>query len=240
MLDETWFWVGVSIGGGLLLGSLIGIATRRVFDNDSRRPALRQIAQPLSLFSFWLCVGGGLVAAVATASPETLRPLPSRVLEWLPNVAIAGVILIGGYALGLTIAAAVGRSVGSATGIRQRSIERTVRGGVVGGAAILAFSQLGVDTTILNVLIAAIAFGVVSALAGLAIVGGRRVAEDLAAGRALEPEIEPGDEIEVAGVMGTVERMTATHLVLVASGTRVLVPYSEARIVVVRAERDDA
>lgn len=225
MLDEPGFWVAVSIGGGLLAGAVLGLAIRRSLDRDGRRPALREIAGPLSQFAFWLSVAVGLVVALSTSSPETLSPIPARILEWLPNLAVAGVLLIVGYALGLVLSAAIGRSLGGATGVRRRSVERGARAVVVGGAGILALSQLGVDTTVLNILLGAMSFGICAALAGVAVVGGRTVSADLASGRALQSQLEVGDQIDAGDVSGAIVGLTPTHLLLEVDGRTVLVPY---------------
>ncbi len=224
-MDERWIWAGIAVGGGIALGAIVAFVLRRLLDREDRRPALREIASPLSLFAFWVLTATGMVLAVAVSSPETLRPIPRDILDWLPNVALAGLLMIGGYALGITLAATVGRAVTHASGVRQRTLERTVRTGVLGGAAILALSQLGVDTTVLNILIAGLVFGIAAALAGIAVVGGRSVAGHVAAGRTLQPSLPLGAHVRIGGIVGEVVETQIAHVLLETDDGRVLVPY---------------
>ena len=224
-MDEQWVWAGVAIAGGLLIGAIAGWFIRRFLDREDRRPAVREIASPLSVFVFWVLTATGIVLAVAVSSPETLRPLPRDILDWLPDVAVAGILLIVGYALGVTISATVGRAVARASGMRQRTLERAVRTAVFGGAVILALSQLGVDTTVLNILIAGLVFGLAAGLAGIAAVGSRSVAAHVAAGRALQPVLTVGSVVRFGDTECVVVEALIAHVALDTASGRVLVPY---------------
>ena len=140
------------------------------------------------------------------SSPENLETVPTELLAWLPRLAVAGLLLIGGYAVGLTIAAAVGRAVERVAGHRNRMLERTVRTVVLAGSLILALSQVGVDTTVVNLLIAGVVFATATVLAGISVVCGRQVAAHVAAGRVLQRVIEVGMQIEAGDVAGVVGR----------------------------------
>ena len=69
---------------------------------------------------------------------------------------------------------------------------------------VLALSQLGVDTTILSIIAAAVVFGLAGAFALLVGLGGREMGGELAAGRHLARLVRVGDHIEVNGVAGVV------------------------------------
>jgi small-conductance mechanosensitive channel len=228
-MDNKWWWAAAFITGGLLLGTLAGITARRILDRPTRRPAIRQAARPAAAFLFWLLVAAGLIAAVASASPDTLEPIPSDLLAWLPRAGIAGLILIGGFVAAAIISAGVARAAARATGNRQPLLESSTRIAVISAAAVLALTQLGVDTTILNILVAAVAFGATLALAGIAITGGRHVAQAVAAGRTLSPHLRLGDRITIGDQTGTLEQLTATHAVLtVDTGDTAIVTFGES------------
>ena len=226
-MDSKWVWAAGAVVGGVALGSIVGLVLRRVLGREGRRPAVREIASPASLFAFWLFTATGIVVAVAMSSPATLEPVPRDILNWLPNAAVAGLFLIAGYAVGLTLSAALGGALTRASGQRRRWVERLVRGVIVAGSAILALDQVGVDTTILHILIGAAAGGLAAALAGVAIMGSRHVAADVAAGRVLQRWLS-GATIESASASGAVVDLGVTHAVIVdpVSGRRRLVPYS--------------
>ncbi|MBA3267968.1 MAG: hypothetical protein H0T70_06890 [Acidimicrobiia bacterium] len=227
MIDEGWAWATVAVVAGLVIGAVAGVVTRRVLSREGRRPALREASRPASLFVFWLAAAAGIVLAVGVSSPETLRPIPRDILDWLPNVAVAGVFLIGGYVVAMTLSLAVGRAVQRVAGVRQQSIERLVLSAVLVGAVILALGQIGVDTTILNILIAGAWFGMTAATAGLTVVGGQRVASHVAAGRALRSRLQPGTRISAGELSGSVVEVHTVHVLIEdQSGVSRLIPYA--------------
>ncbi len=226
-MDSTWWLAGGLVLGGLLLGSVTAVVARRLLERPSRRQAVRQAARPAASLLFWVFLSAGLIAAVASSSPDTLRPIPSDVLAWLPRAAVAGLILIAGFVLAGAVSAAIGRVANRASGRRQPMLESASRTIVISAAGVLALTQLGVDTTILNILIAAVAFGVAAALAGIAVLGGRDIAAAVAAGRSVVEHLDVGDRVTIGGFTGVVERLTATHAVLnLDNGDRAVVVLS--------------
>ena len=224
-MNERWIWAAIAVGAGLLLGAAAAIVIRRQLSRAHRRLAAQEIAKPLSTFVFWIVFAAGVLVAVAVSSPENLETVPTELLAWLPRLAVAGLLLIGGYAVGLTIAAAVGRAVERVAGHRNRMLERTVRTVVLAGSLILALSQVGVDTTVVNLLIAGVVFATAAVLAGISVVGGRQVAAHVAAGRVLQRVIEVGMQIEAGDVAGVVAELRVAHALVDTDDGRILVPY---------------
>ena len=224
-MNERWIWAAIAVGAGVLLGAAVAIVIRRQLSRAHRRLAAQEIAKPLSTFVFWIVFAAGVLVAVAVSSPENLETVPTELLAWLPRLAVAGLLLIGGYAVGLTIAAAVGRAVERVAGHRNRMLERTVRTVVLAGSLILALSQVGVDTTVVNLLIAGVVFATATVLAGISVVGGRQVAAHVAAGRVLQRVIEVGMQIEAGDVVGVVAELRVAHALVDTDDGRLLVPY---------------
>ena len=224
-MNERWIWAAIAVGAGLLLGAAVAILIRRQLSRAHRRLAAQEIAKPLSTFVFWIVFAAGVLVAVAVSSPQHLETVPTELLAWLPRLAVAGLLLIGGYAVGLTIAAAVGRAVERVAGYRNRMLERAVRTVVLAGSLILALSQVGVDTTVVNLLIAGVVFATAAVLAGISVVGGRQVAAHVAAGRVLQRVIEVGMQIEVGDVAGVVAELRVAHVLVDTDDGRILVPY---------------
>ena len=224
-MNERWIWAAIAVGAGLLLGAVVALVIRRQLSRAHRRLAIQEIAKPLSTFAFWIVFATGVLVAVAVSSPQHLETVPTELLAWLPRLAIAGLLVIGGYAVGLTIAAAVGRAVERVSGHRNRMLERTVRTVVLMGSLILALSQVGVDTTVVNLLIAGVVFATAAVLAGISVVGGRQVAAHVAAGRVLQRVIEVGMQIEAGDVAGVVAELRVAHVLVDTDDGRILVPY---------------
>ena len=225
-MSNDWIAAVVALGGGIVLGALVGFSARRLLGR-MEHPGFRSIAAATSVFLFWLGVSVGVLVAIAFVNPETLDTIPSDILSWLPNVLAAGLVLLAGVAAGIAAAAAVGRALSRATGARSPGVERAIRLTIVFGAGILALGQLGVDTTILIVLIASLGFGLATASALLVGLGGRNVAGQIAAGRALRPDLRPGARIRLPdGSEGTIREIRPTRLhVEIAPGEFRVVPY---------------
>lgn len=224
---NEWWRAAAYVGAGVLAGIVAAGLTRRALDRPQRREAFRQAAKPTAALLFWLLVAAGLIAAVASTSPETLDPIPSDILAWLPRAGVAGLILIAGYVVATLATATVARTATRATGRRQPAAEAITRAAVLGAAGVLALGQLGIDTTILNILVAALAFGITLAAAGIAVVGGQASARSVAAGRSIAPFVDTGDRVALGATSGQVEAVTPTHLVVRDDdGDRVLLPFA--------------
>ncbi|NUR09956.1 MAG: mechanosensitive ion channel [Nocardioidaceae bacterium] len=91
----------------------------------------------------------------------------------------------------------------------------------------LVLGRLGVKTTLLTLLAAALLFGGASALALLVGLGGREVAAEVAAGRYQRRIVTVGARIDLDGITGTVVdlRAATTEISTDADGT-LHVPYS--------------
>lgn len=229
-MNDTWWWVAGLIAAGLALGVIASIAARKFLGAKTRRPALREAAGPTSMLLFWLFVAAGVIAAVASSSPTTIEDIPSDLLGWLPRLGVAGVILIAGFVIATIASAGAARAARRATGRSQPAVETTVRLGIISGAVVLALTQLGVDTTILDVLVAATAFGVALALAGIAIVGGRDTARSVAAGKSIAEHLEIGARVTMGDHTGTLRRLTATHaLVETDSGDTAVIAFASIK-----------
>lgn len=235
-MSDTWWWVVGLVAAGLILGTVASTLTRRYLGHEKRRAAIREVAGPAATLLFWLFVAAGLIAAVASASPKTIEDVPSDLLAWLPNLGVAGIILICGFVVANLASAAVARTARRATGERQPALETLVKGAIVAGAGVLALTQLGVDTTLLDMLVATTAIGIAVALAGIAIVGGRDTARSVAAGKTLSEHLAIGASVTCNGRTGVVERLTATHAVIAApDGDCAIVAYGAIDDLVIHA-----
>ncbi len=189
MTIEHWMFAVVALGSGLLLGELAGRLARAAMSKEHRSPEVREMARPVGTALFWAGTAAGLLVAVAAATPEAFDRLPQSSIETVPRLLTAALFLIAGYAIGIGVAALVGQSLLRATAVRHRGLERTLRLTVMAASFVLALGQLGVDTMVLVIALAALLGGPSLALALLTGFGGRDVAANLAAGRALRSQL---------------------------------------------------
>ena len=238
-MNETWVRAVVSVAGGFAAGSILAATARAVLRGSHRRPELREIAAPVATFLFWLGVAGGIVLGVAAVEPQTIEDIPADVLAYLPHVLAAGLILLAGRALAVATATATSRALARALGRPSGEIVTAVRLGVNLAAAVLALSQLGVDTTVLVVLAAGVAVSFGLAFALLVGLGGRQAAREIAAGRYLRRFVSPGSTLRSPGVAGSVVALhPLTMELLMEDGRRVHVPHSRVLGDVFEVETD--
>lgn len=211
-MTPQWIIAFVVFASGLLLGEIAGRIVRSSMSRPERSPQARELARPVGSFLFWSSTTTGLILAVASWSPSTLQNVPNTAVDHLPNIVVACLFLIGGYALSLGLSAMVGQSALRASGTRHRGLERALRIGVVTASAALALSQLGVDTTILALVLVTLLAAPALAIALLTASGGRDVAANLSAGRALRSQLQVGRHLSSDAGSGLI---TAVHPVTV-------------------------
>lgn len=208
-MDERELSAIAAVLGGLLLGALIGSLTRKLVLRRERRTQVSGLAAPAGAFVFWVFLALGVAIAVSILSPAALDPVAEDALAYLPNVLIAVLLLIVGRALGSLLSSVFGASLARATGRTRREAAVALKTTIYVVTAVLVLGQLGVNTTLLTLLAAALLFGAASALALLVGLGGRGVASEVAAGRYLRRIVTVGAQIDADGITGTVVALHA-------------------------------
>lgn len=225
MDDVAWIWATVAVGSGLLFGEIAGRLVRTTLRR--READSPTTAERVASLVFWVSTAVGLVLAVAIADGAALEDLGDRLGEVVPRLLIAVVVVIGGYLVSIALAAAVGQSARSATGVRQRALERTLQAAVLGASVVVALAELGIDGPVLVVLVAVAVGTPALVLALLSVLGGRAVAAQIAAGRAVRHHLVPGCEVRLGDVAGTVVELHPTSVELEdAEGQRILLANS--------------
>ncbi len=206
---DPWIYATGAILVGLLSGVVGASLVRRIILNERRdRQEALDAARATATFLFLFFTSLGVVVAIGFTNPDTLEPIPAEVLRKSPRILAAGLILIAGRAIAFAVGGMVNTAfAGSSARIRAQvgSAARTI---VYVIAGVLALSQLGVETTVLSLVVAAVAFGIAGAFALLVGLGGRELGGELAAGRYLHRLVRVGDVINVDSVSG---RIVALH-----------------------------
>ena len=166
-----------------------------------------EAARVTSILVFLFFAAIGVVVAVGVTSPDTLRPIPAQLLRYSPHVLAAGLILIAGRAMAFAVAGYVNGALADSTTRMRGKLAESVRVVITLASSVLALRQLGIDTTILNIAIGAMLFGLAAAFALLVGVGARDLGRELVTGRYLPRVMRVGDEVEVADLQGTVVAM---------------------------------
>lgn len=211
-MKDVLIALGLAVGG-LAVGSIVAPIVRRWMSSRSQ-DVIRESAKSAGGFVFGLFVALGLIGALGVASPDSLKPLPGDIAKFVPRAVVAGLLVIGGRIVAGIVVTAVGRAMLKATGRQPKGALRTLEMAIIVLVSLVAAGQLGIDTTILNILVAAVAFGAALALALLIGTGGRDVSGEIAAGRAIGRYLAVGDHVTVGGVSGTISAMQPTVVIV--------------------------
>ncbi len=187
-----WIWALVAVCSGLLLGEIGGRLVRAARGGADRPPHVRSTAKAVGSVVFWAFTAVGLVVAVGVLDSDALARIGDTISSVLPNLLLALVMVIVGYAVAVGVAAAVGQSARRATGVRQENLERMLRILILVIAILLALNQAGVGDAMIAVLVVIVLAVPALSAALLAAFGGRTVASHLAAGRALRAQLREG------------------------------------------------
>jgi len=220
-----WAWAGVAIVGGFVVGAALSKIARRVVAKRKGRPA--QLAPAIGSLVFSLVLVAGLLAALGFVQPDSLDKLLDDTIDYLPRVLSALIVVILGGVAGTIASTAARESIGRSMGRLGDQIPSAIKAIITLFSAILAASQLGVDTTAINIVIGAVAAGLALAFALLVGFGSRPVAIEIARGRSLRHLMSPGDRIETESVSGVVVAMHSTAVEVEHEGQTSLVPNSQ-------------
>ncbi len=184
----------------------------------------------------WFIILLFVVAAANTLGWTQVSQFLNQILAYLPNVAVAVIILVVGLALAGFIRDMVRGAVASA-GAAERNAD-LIAGATYWLFAIItvltALDQLGIAITLSETLYVAL-FGSMAAILALAFgLGARSLAGDLVAGWTLSAQLNPGDEVTIGEDQGTIVRVGPTSTVIKSEQREIILPNSavaESRIV---------
>lgn len=227
MTMTDWILVAAFLLGGIVLGAVTSRLVLRMLTGPGRPQPVQDSARPLANLGFWVGVTAGLLAALGVIQPSALTQMQTDFIDFLPRLLSAAVFLIIGNVASSFVQAGLAQVLARASAAVQRNVVNTTRLVIMAFAALLAITQLGVNTDLLNLAVAAILFGLAGGFALLVGLGGRSVAGEVAASRALRRLVAEGDRVSVGLGSGRVVGLHPTALELETDdGGRLLVPSS--------------
>jgi hypothetical protein len=209
--------IGVLLGA-LAIGTFVSSFVRRMVVKPSNSEQLRSLAQPAASLTFSVLSTIGLVIALGFVAPDALADLPKDAVAFIPKALLFVLFIVIGGAVATLVSTAVGSSVLRATGKPQHQLTRLVKSLLTGVFAVLAVSQLGVNTRIVDMIVAGLVFCIAVSVALLTAMGGRVLAGELAAGRYLRRVLQVGDALDTdRNTTGVVQAMHGASVVLSTS-----------------------
>lgn len=241
---NSWILVAIAIIGGIIVGFVLSRLVGAFVDSESRPEPIRQVARPLSSLAMAIGVVGGLVIALGIIQPDSLDRLTEDAIGFIPKVLSAVIIVIVANVLSSFATTALSQALSRMPAHIERQATMLVRGVIVALAVLLAVGQLGVNTDVVNLGVAAVFFGIAASLTLLVGLGGHGVAREVASTRALKRLVGLGDTVTVGDTSGVVAAVHPTAVELTLNdGATVLVPSSRfvnQRIAIDRVERETA
>jgi hypothetical protein len=163
---------------------------------------------------FWVLMLTFLLSAVETIGLTAVTGTIDRLIGFIPNVIAAALIFV----LGLLLARLVRNLVSSGAAVADLGAASRLGGFAETTVAIVsatvALEQLGIETSVVVMVVAAVGGTLALTLGvGLAL-GARPIITQVLAGHFLRQSIAPGGAIEVAGRRGVVERVGAIDTLL--------------------------
>ncbi|NNE73369.1 MAG: mechanosensitive ion channel [Acidimicrobiales bacterium] len=209
---SEWLSAGIALTAGFMLGGIVSRIVVAQLAKDGRPVALQKSARALGSLVFSVIVIIGLIVGLGIIQPESLDELRDSVISYIPRALSAAIVVIGASVISEVLASILERSLGQLSATMRSRILSVVNITIMGFAALIAASQLGVDTSIIQQATAALFFGIALAAALMVGLGSRDVVSHLAAGRALQRVMAPSDEIVVGEITGEVLHLHATAI----------------------------
>lgn len=157
-----------------------------------------------------------IVAALSLLGLQFLSDSLNEAILFLPNLAVAALLLLVGVVLGGLVRERTDRATTQMD--LPVPLGRAAQVAVVAVFAITAAAQIAVSTAILMALLGIVLAGVAATFALAFGLGGRGVASQLSAGRYLRGALDTGQEISVAGIRGRIVAIETAATVLATDG----------------------
>lgn len=225
---SDWIAVALAIVGGIVLGLIASRIVHGIVGSPKRPEPIQQAAKPLASLALSFGIVAGLIIALGIVQPSSLDQLTNDAVGFIPKLLTAAIIIIVANVLSAFATTALSRTTARLPLQTQQLANTLVKVTIVTLAALLAVSQLGVNTDVVNLGVAAIFFGLAASLTLLVGFGGNGVAKEVAAGRAVKRLISIGDTVHVDEAEGVVVAVHPTAVELSQpDGHTLLVPSSQ-------------
>lgn len=237
---------------GVIVARLVRAAARRVLmlvgaerlsESVGLRTALGQAGVTKSLSDLGGSVAYAVmlllfvIGAVQTLGLTTISEALGGVVSYLPSLALALLVGLAGLVVATFVRDLVAGTCRAAQVPHGDLMAQAAYVVAVLVAAIMAITELGVDTSLLSMVIILLVAGATGAMALSLGFGGRSTVANVLAAYSLRSVLGVGQELQVGEISGTVSAITATAVILESEGRTIVLPAAQvgAAVSVVRA-----
>ena len=107
---ERWIIAVIALAGSLLMGEIAARIVRASMNGPGRSDEVREMARPVGRVLIVVSGAVGLFVALASTSRHAFEEIPDRIVERLPEVLLAGLILVVGYGVAIVATAGLAQS----------------------------------------------------------------------------------------------------------------------------------
>lgn len=208
-----------------LVGRLSRLVASRTLKAEMRSAGVESIApKVVGGFVYWVVLLFFFAGASEVVGLTVVSDGLSRLAGYLPQVLAAALVVLCGLVLANLSRRAVVSASTSAGIAHGELIGRSVRLAIMLVAGVVALDQIGIDSSVLNLLVL-IAVGAMLGGTALAFgLGARNVVGDLLAVHYLARTYRAGQVIRVGELQGRIVEFTSTGVMLQTDDGQVLVP----------------
>ncbi|MDJ0949377.1 MAG: hypothetical protein QNJ94_10685 [Alphaproteobacteria bacterium] len=226
----------------------LGAGLNRLLDRFFVRGPLRRVrlSQPALVLVgkviFWLIILISITLASRTADLRLLSSWLDGVVTYVPTLLAGGLIILAGFLVSILARELTAATLSSAGVSEAELIGRGVQGTMLVLALIIGIQQIGVDVTVLVILIGIVA---ATSLGGLSLafgLGARALVGNLIGARYMQQYVHAGQIARVGEIEGEILELTPTGLILATERGRTTVPaklFNELPVLLITPSQDD-
>ena len=229
---------------GLVLARLIRYLSRHAISNLSRlipsrrfqvslerAEATRPVSQVIGNVLHWIVVLFFLTVATEMLGLPVVTTWLSGIATYLPRVLAASLVILAGLASGVMLRDLVASAATSARIGYGPLLGRAVQVVVLIATVLIGVDQLGLDVTVLTIIIGTTVGAILLGAALTFALGARDAVSDILASHYLQKFFRVGQTIRIGEIEGRIVEISATAVILDAAEGRVRIPakaFSEA------------
>jgi small-conductance mechanosensitive channel len=226
-------------GGWLLAGLLRRWSTRltRRFDGLARRSTVegaltrigvqRPLSEVIGGFVFWIVFLFFVAAATEALGLAVLTTWLTGVAFFLPRIVAALLVLLVGILAANFARDAMVAASATANLAFGEALAQVVRVVMLAIAVLIAVNELGVDVTVLTVLLAVVLGAMLGGVALAFGFGARTAVSNIMGSHYLRQIYQVGQTVRLGAIQGEIVAITTTAVVIKAQEGRVIVPAKE-------------
>ena len=208
-----------------LVGTLSQVLRRLLRRRSRHTPQfVARAAEVVGGLVFWLVMLGFIAAATHVLGLTVFTAWLGNLLAYAPTLVAGALIMFAGYLASTLVRDLTIATADSAGSRNSLLLGRIAQAGVLATAAILGLDQVGIDVSVLVVLVATVLGMVLGGVSLAFSLGARTYVANIVAAQTLRQAYAPGQQVRVGGVEGRVLEHTATGVIIEAAEGRVHVP----------------